>query len=356
MKPNKLKPGDKIAIVSLSSGILGEDFYSHQLEIGTKRLKQFGLEPVFMNSTLKGSKYIKEHPEQRAKDLKDAFKNSEIKAILCAIGGEDTYKTILFLLDDKDFIESVKKNPKIFIGFSDSTNNHLMFNKLGLNTFYGHSFLSDFAELDQEMLIYSKKAFEVLFSSENNIDIKSSAEWFEERKDFSIKSLNTSRLKHIEENGYDFLNDKNTIVGKLFGGCLESLYDGLTGKRYADQKDIWKKYNIFPKTESLKETIFFIETSEESASPKDFERMIMCLEKEKIFKYIKALIVGKPQDNNFYFEYKNILNKISEKYNLPIVLNMNFGHSYPRTIIPYNCLMKIDFEKDNISIIENIVN
>ena len=51
IKPNMLKHGDKVAIVSLSSGMLGEEFCSHNVEIGVKRLKEFGLEPVFMPNT-----------------------------------------------------------------------------------------------------------------------------------------------------------------------------------------------------------------------------------------------------------------------------------------------------------------
>lgn len=50
----KLRKGDKVAIVSLSSGMLGEEFCSHNIEIGVKRLKEYGLEPVFMPNALQG--------------------------------------------------------------------------------------------------------------------------------------------------------------------------------------------------------------------------------------------------------------------------------------------------------------
>ena len=53
-----LKKGDKVAIVSLSSGILGEPFVKHEVELGIKRLKELGLIPVFMKNSLKGI-----HPE-----------------------------------------------------------------------------------------------------------------------------------------------------------------------------------------------------------------------------------------------------------------------------------------------------
>ena len=36
----KLRKGDKVAIVSLSSGMVGEEFCSHNIEISVKRLKE----------------------------------------------------------------------------------------------------------------------------------------------------------------------------------------------------------------------------------------------------------------------------------------------------------------------------
>lgn len=66
----KLKKGDRVAIVSLSSGMLGEEFCSHNIEIGVKRLEEYGLEVVFMPNALKGINYLKEHPKARASDLK----------------------------------------------------------------------------------------------------------------------------------------------------------------------------------------------------------------------------------------------------------------------------------------------
>ena len=154
-----LKKGDKVAIVSLSSGIMGEKYVRHELEIGVKRLQEFGLVPVFMNNSLKGIEYIKNHPEKRADDLKNAFMDKDIKMIITAIGGDDTYKTIPYLMEDKEFIKCVKDNPKIFSGFSDTTINHFMLNKLGLSTFYGPAFLVDVAELEDDMLSYTKEYF-----------------------------------------------------------------------------------------------------------------------------------------------------------------------------------------------------
>ena len=74
----KLRKGDKVAIVSLSSGMLGEEFCSHNIEIGVKRLKEYGLEPVFMPNALKGIEYLQTYPQARAKDLKNAFLDNSI--------------------------------------------------------------------------------------------------------------------------------------------------------------------------------------------------------------------------------------------------------------------------------------
>ena len=58
IKPRSLKKGDKVAVVSLSSGILGESYCKHQLDLGIKRLNEVGLIPIFMPNALKGRKFI----------------------------------------------------------------------------------------------------------------------------------------------------------------------------------------------------------------------------------------------------------------------------------------------------------
>ena len=128
IKPERLRKGDKVAIVSLSSGMLGEKEFIHKYYLGKQRLEEkFGLEVVTMPNTLKGIEYLREYPEKRAEDLMAAFKDKSIKAIICAIGGEETIRILPYI--DYDVI---KNNPKIFSGFSDTTANHLMLYKTGL--------------------------------------------------------------------------------------------------------------------------------------------------------------------------------------------------------------------------------
>ena len=89
-----------ISIVSLSSGIAGEPFVRFELDIGLKRLKDCGLNVRFMPNALKGMEYIKSHPEKRAEDLLNAFKDHGTDMILCAIGGDDTYRMLPYLFDN----------------------------------------------------------------------------------------------------------------------------------------------------------------------------------------------------------------------------------------------------------------
>lgn len=83
-----------VAIVSLSSGIIGEDFVRHEVEIGVKRLEKFGMNVRFMPHAMKGIEYVKNHPKDQAADLLYALKDPEVEMILCAIGGDDTYRLL----------------------------------------------------------------------------------------------------------------------------------------------------------------------------------------------------------------------------------------------------------------------
>lgn len=123
-----------VAIVSLSAGTIGEDFVRHEVEIGIKRLKDYGLNAKFMPHALKGIDYVKEHPAERAADLLEAFRDQDIDMILCAIGGDDTYRLLPYLFEHDELADAVSE--KVFLGFSDTTINHLMLHKLGLKTFY----------------------------------------------------------------------------------------------------------------------------------------------------------------------------------------------------------------------------
>ena len=58
-----------VAIVSLSSGIIGEQFVQFEVEIGLRRLKEYGLNVKLMPHACMGLEYVKAHPEKRAKTV-----------------------------------------------------------------------------------------------------------------------------------------------------------------------------------------------------------------------------------------------------------------------------------------------
>lgn len=347
--PPKLKKGDRVAIVSLSSGMLGEDFCSHNIEIGVRRLRELGLEPVFMPNALKGIAFLKDHPEKRAEDLKAAFLDNEIKGIICAIGGDDTYRTLPYLMEDYEFIRAVHNAPKLFTGFSDTTINHLMFYRLGMQTFYGPNFICDLGEIAGEMLPYTKEAF--LSYLEENIqkDIRPSKVWYEERRDFSKAAVGTERVTHREGHGFELLQGSERFRGELLGGCLESLYDILSSARYADQREICERYHIFPSLDEWKGKILFVETSEEKPEPELVRKELEALRAKGVFDAVSGIIVGKPQDEQFYEEYKLIYKEVVDNPGLPILYNVNFGHALPRTVLPYGACVQVNAKEQIIS-------
>lgn len=354
IKPKKLNIGDMVAVISLSRGLLGMPFAKHELDLGVKRLKEFGLEPIIMPNSLKDMDYLFEHPEERASDLKQAFLDDSIKGIICAIGGDDTYKTIPYLMEDEEFIEAVKNHPKIFTGFSDTTNNHLMFSKIGLETFYGPCFLIDLAELDNEMLSYTKDTFNKFFLNEAKYEITSSPIWYKERSSYGEEQLGTSRAIVKEKHGYEVLNGNGKVTGKLYGGCLDSLYDIYTSERYGNENDIYTKYNILPTLEEWKEKILFVETSEERISPEKVEKILYYFKNNGILESVRGIIVGKPIDEEFYDEYKEVYKKVFSDLATPVLYNVNFGHSVPRALIPYGISATIDYDNKKIFINEPI--
>ncbi|MDR2833440.1 MAG: LD-carboxypeptidase [Streptococcaceae bacterium] len=338
----KLNKGDKVAIISLSRGLLGEGFMKHQRKLIEKRLQSFGLEVVYTPNALKGIEFLKDNPKKRAQDLKWAFKDESIKGIICAIGGDDTYRTLPYLLEDDEFKELVKTNPKLFIGYSDTTINHLMFQKLGLPTFYGHSAIVDFGELDDEMLPYSKKWFEKLFNIEENIEIESSAIWYLEREDFSQTQIGISRIVKKETHGIEILSGEGNVSGELFGGCVESLGELLLGDRYGDEAKMNERYQLFPTRKELKGKIIFLENSDEQPTPQRLRQLLEVLDEHGLFEQASGVIIGKPQDETYYDEYKLLYKEIIGKYEMPVFYNLNFGHAHPKCILPYGASAELD--------------
>lgn len=329
----------KIAIVSLSSGILGEEFAKHEVEIGIKRLEEYGLEINMMPHAQSGIEYVKNHPKERAEDLLAAFADDSIDMIMTAIGGDDTYRLLPFLFENDELKKVI--NNKIFLGFSDTTVNHLMLYKAGLNTFYGQAFLPDVCEFEPNMLPYSAQFFEELIHTGRISEIRPSDVWYEERKDWSPAAIGTLKVKH-ENQGFQLLQGDSVFEGKILGGCLESFYDLFNASRYSDSVALCEKYKLFPKLSDWKGKILLLETSEEQPRPELFRDMLIVLKKTGVFDVVSGVLCGKPMDELYFEEYKKIMVEVIDNPALSIVANINIGHATPRCIIPFGVNAIVD--------------
>ena len=104
----------KIAIVSPSLGLLGEPFVKHEKEIGFRRLRSYGIEVVAAANACKGIEFLKRHPETHAQDLLDTFRDPSVDMILCAIGGDDTYRLLPHLFGHDELLHAARNSQKIF--------------------------------------------------------------------------------------------------------------------------------------------------------------------------------------------------------------------------------------------------
>lgn len=328
-----------VAIVSLSSGTLGEAFAKHELDIGVKRLKDFGLNVTFMPHALKGIEYVRNHPAERAADLLQALRAPDIDMILCAIGGDDTYRLLPYLFGHKELLEAV--SDKVFLGFSDTTINHFMLHNVGMKTFYGQSFLADICELDENMLPYTEDYFRELISTGTIREIRPSGIWYEGRTQYGVDQIGTPLRAH-PDHGFELLQGNPVFSGPILGGCLDSIYDIFHGDRYADMPQLCGKYALFPKTEDWAGRILLLETSEEKMSPQKFRKALLTLKETGIFDVISGILMGKPMDETYAPEYKRILRENIDNPELPIVCNLNIGHALPRCIIPFGVQATVD--------------
>lgn len=340
IRPKKLKKGDKVAIVSLSSGIAGDEEFKHRYLLGKKRLEDvFGLKVITMPNALIGSEKIKLHPELRAKDLMEAFKDKTIKAIFCNIGGDDTIRLLPYI----DF-NIIRKNPKIFMGYSDTTINHFMLNKANLVSFYGPCIMAELAENGclhnytknaiTSILFKNSKGYKILPS---NMWTSESLTWLDEANDNITRKMNSDTKK------FEILQGTTDIEGELIGGCIDT-FQMFIGS------EIWPKDNWNNK-------ILVLETSEDKPTPEFIAQILRHPSFAEILPKIRGIIIGKPTDEQYYEEYKKMyLDIINNEYhlnNLFIAYNYNFGHTAPMTILPLGVPVKISIADGTIEFIDS---
>jgi muramoyltetrapeptide carboxypeptidase LdcA involved in peptidoglycan recycling len=344
IKPQKLHPGDKVAAVTLSWG--GPSVFPGRYQAGKRQLEEtFGVQVVEMPHTLSEAGWLKTHPQARAEDLMQAFADPDIKAIVSTIGGEDSIRLLPYF-----DLEVIRNNPKIFMGYSDTTVTHFACRKAGIGSFYGPSIMAGFAENGGLFPYMADSVRRTLFSSEQiGVVVPNTQGWTDERLDWGVPA-NQARKRALQHcSGWNFLQGSGVHRGCLLGGCIEVL-DWLRGTP------------VWPAGEEWQDSVLFLETSEDGLSPLDVARLLRALAAQGVLKRISGLLFGRPGGEvgaEHFGEYDQAILEIcvgEEGLNdLPIVTNMDFGHTDPMLVLPMGAQVQIDCARRELAILESAV-
>lgn len=328
----KLQKGDKVAILSPSFAAPG--MFPAVYELGLQRLRDvFGLVPVEYPTTRK----LGASTQERAKDLIDVFENKEIKAVIATIGGDDQV-TYIKNLPSEPFV----KNPKQFFGYSDNTHfmNFLWLN--GIPSYYGASLMTQLAmqgEMDDYTVQYLKNAF---FET-GELELRASDTFNDIGLDWGDESNLVKSRVHEKNEGW-YWDGNTNAQGVIWGGCLESI-----DKMFRHEIKV-------PSLDDFESIVLITETSEEIPSSDDVSKIYTELGERGILERVQAVLVGRPkawefnnqQDSQARIEYRRkqreVILNIVRMYNktIPIIQNIDFGHTDPQIPIPYGMPCRID--------------
>lgn len=328
----KLQKGDKIAILSPSFAAPGK--FPQVYELGLKRLREvFDLEPVEFPTTKK----IGALGEERSIDLINAFENPEIKAVIASLGGDDQV-TYIKNLPAEPFVQ----NPKPFFGYSDNSHfcNFLFLN--GIPSYYGSCLMTQFA-MQSEMDPFTVEFISHAMFDTGEFELRPSKEYNDMGLDWNDPSLLNIRRTYWPNEGWYWDGSKNG-EGLVWGGCVESIDDML------------RNGSEIPLLETFKEVVLILETSEEIPAAGYVRRILRALGERGILGSVQGILVGRPKAWEFdkqnsleqkgYYreEQRKTLLQIVREYNqdIPIIQNMDFGHTDPQIPMPYGKRIRID--------------
>ena len=306
MIPSKLKKSDTIGVIAPSNYIEKDDL--EYINASIALMEASGFKVKFGKYVFEDTLGYGTSPEKRAADINWAFKDDEVKAIMCVKGGEDSNTT----LDYIDY-EMIKKHPKIICGFSDNTSIlNAIHEKTGLVTYHGPTFKS----LTSWETGYAYKQF-----------IKTFAE-------------NTESLIMGEPEDEYTTIQAGQATGELVGGNL-SLFTKLVCGKYAV---------------NLQDKILFLEELGFEAAPEMVNSNIYYLKQNGVFDRIAGLWIGNYEHPSKVSIEKIIKNAIGDEYKFPIIKSDNFGHIDKKIIIPIGTKAEINTnEKIKIKLVEKCV-
>ena len=306
MIPSKLKKGDTIGVIAPSNYIEKDDL--EYINASIALMEASGFKVKFGKYVFEDTLGYGTSPEKRAADINWAFKDDEVKAIMCVKGGEDSNTT----LDYIDY-EMIKKHPKIICGFSDNTSIlNAIHKKTGLVTYHGPTFKS----LTSWETGYAYKQFVKTFVEDTR-----------------------SLIMGEPEDEYTTIQ-AGQATGELVGGNL-SLFTKLVCGKYAV---------------NVQDKILFLEELGFEAAPEMVNNNIYYLKQNGVFDRIAGLWIGNYEHPSKVSIEKIIKNAIGDEYKFPIIKSDNFGHIDKKIIIPIGTKAEINTnEKIKIKLVEKCV-
>jgi len=304
MKPDKLKRGDTVTVIapSLSFASIGQEVR----DVAARRFNELGLKVVFGNHVGETDDFGSSSVASRLDDLHEAFANPNIKAVFAVRGGWSANQLLPFI----DW-ELIKANPKIFCGFSNITMlNDAIYAKTGLITYYGPGYSSFGQELYFDYTLdYAKKCL----MSDEQFEVLPSKQWSDDNwKD------NQQGRRLMDNDGFLVINDGES-KGKIIGGCICDL-SLLHGTEYMPD---------------LSGSILFLE-DDKAANPQVFDRELQSLILQPGFSGVKGLVLGRFQkaSNISNEQLKKIIKSKPQLDSLPVIANVDFGHTDPKITFP----------------------
>lgn len=305
--PEKLKAGDEVMIVAPSRGVklIGRDVR----ELAEQRLGKMGLKVRYASNATEENfdMLATTSAEKRAADITEAFLDKRVKAVMTIIGGFNTNQILPYL----DY-EVIKQNPKILCGFSDITALlDAVYAKTGLVTFMGPH-LSSLGML--KGCDYTLAHFEKMLMQSGEDEVEPSAEWSDD-----LWFLNQEERHFVKNEGYWVLNP-GKAEGTIIGGNLGT-FNLLLGSEYRP---------VFEQ-----DTILFAEDTAGSDIC-DFMRNLTALTYQSDFKNVRGIVIGRFQKDSKVSreQLEYMVKNLTPLAGLPVLANVDFGHSTPLLTIP----------------------
>lgn len=341
VRPRRLNPGDRIATVSPSWG--GPGAIPHRYETGKRQLEaEFGVTVIEMKHTMASDDWVSVNPRARAVDIMAAFADPDIAGIFCTIGGSDCIRLLPYL--DLDVIRA---NPKVFLGFSDTTSLHLACYAAGLTSFYGPSIMAGFAENGGLHRYTADSVRAAMFTANPIGPVPANTEgWTAERTEWGNPGAQAiPRILHPAD-APRVLQGAGKVSGHLLGGCAEVL-------------EMAKGSPWWPAAEAWDGAILFLETSEETPKPDMVRRWIRNYAASGIVTRLAGMLIARA-DPGREPGYQQALELAIQAEladwghaDLPVLAGLDFGHTQPMLTLPYGVRARIDCDAATLTILES---